>query len=175
MTYQHAPGEIPFTDEQYARMTHLYKVEKKNTHQISAVFGISASSVRNRLLKLGVTPRASGRPSSLPEGGEKEVAEEIARLRKLKMTWRQVAKRLNIHVSAAYRIGLPMERTKDVVVHLGLTQDQMRRKTGKFADFSGPMPLCSNGSFHVEVTPSKKLVTCEKCLEIIATNPGYIQ
>lgn len=50
------------------------------------------------------------------------------------------------------------------VIHLGLTQEQMREKSGSNGDFAGPNPLCSNGSAHAEVTEVANRVSCVACL-----------
>jgi hypothetical protein len=60
------------------------------------------------------------------------------------------------------------------VIHLRLSQDQMRRKTGSNGDFQGPMPLCGNGSAHARVDVRHTSVTCEACKKILASRPGYL-
>lgn len=50
------------------------------------------------------------------------------------------------------------------VIHLGLTQEEMRAKSGSNGDFAGPNPLCGNGSAHAEVTDVARRVSCVACL-----------
>lgn len=50
------------------------------------------------------------------------------------------------------------------IIHLGLTQEQMRAKSGSNGNFEGPNPLCGNGSFHAEVTTTAARVSCVACL-----------
>lgn len=52
----------------------------------------------------------------------------------------------------------------DSARHLGLTQDQMRAKTGSTGDFEGPNPLCGNGNYHALVTQDRAKVSCAACL-----------
>lgn len=62
----------------------------------------------------------------------------------------------------------------DMVVHFGLSQEQMRRKTGSTGDFAGPRPLCGNGSFHCTTTDQAFQVTCEACKNQLARRPGFL-
>lgn len=55
------------------------------------------------------------------------------------------------------------EYTPPGPVHYGMTQDEARAKYKSNGDFSGPRPLCGNGSFHCPVTRDKTQVTCEAC------------
>lgn len=59
-------------------------------------------------------------------------------------------------------------------IHYGMTQAQARRKTGSNGNFEGPLPLCGNGSFHVEVTSATWAVTCEACKAKLKTKPNYL-
>lgn len=59
-------------------------------------------------------------------------------------------------------------------IHFGLTEAEMRRKTGSNGNFEGPMPICGYGSWHAHTTRNIKNVTCEKCKERLATKPSYL-
>jgi hypothetical protein len=59
-------------------------------------------------------------------------------------------------------------------IHYGLTEAEMRRKTGSNGNFHGPMPICGNGSWHAHTTHNPQNITCEKCKEQLAANPSYL-
>jgi hypothetical protein len=58
--------------------------------------------------------------------------------------------------------------------HFGLTEMEMRNKTGSNGNFEGLKPLCGNGSFHCHVTRNVAAVTCEACKARLATRPAYL-
>lgn len=66
------------------------------------------------------------------------------------------------------------EHTPPGDVHYGMSQAQMRRKTGSTGDFAGPRPLCGNGSFHCTTTIHPERVTCELCKAKLAQKPAYL-
>jgi hypothetical protein len=59
-------------------------------------------------------------------------------------------------------------------IHYGLTEQEMRNKVRSTGNFHGPMPICGNGSWHCHVTRNSLNVTCEKCKELLASNPSYL-
>lgn len=59
-------------------------------------------------------------------------------------------------------------------IHYGLTEAEMRRKTGSNGNFEGPMPICGHGSWHAHVTRNTKNLTCEACKAVLAKNPSYL-
>jgi hypothetical protein len=54
------PNHVPYTDEQLARMKHMYEIERKSSVVIGQIFGIDASCVTARLKKMGVIIRKGG-------------------------------------------------------------------------------------------------------------------
>ena len=61
-----------------------------------------------------------------------------------------------------------------VYVHLGLNQDQQRRKNRSNGNFDSPKAACGNGSFHAKCDSRKGRVTCPHCLDVIKANPHYL-
>lgn len=59
-------------------------------------------------------------------------------------------------------------------IHYGMTEAQARRKAGSNGSFEGRLPLCGNGSYHVDVTSDKPSVTCEACKAVLKTRPNYL-
>lgn len=59
-------------------------------------------------------------------------------------------------------------------IHYGLTEDEMRSKSGSNGNFHGPMPICGNGSWHAHVTRNSINVTCVKCKELLDSRPSYL-
>ena len=60
-------------------------------------------------------------------------------------------------------------------IHYGLTEKEMQAKTGSTGNFHGPMPICGYGSWHCHTTRKIKNLTCEKCKELLASNPPIPQ
>lgn len=57
------------------------------------------------------------------------------------------------------------------VVHYGMSKSEAQAKYKSTGEFVGPLPICGNGNFHVQVTRSKQEVTCNSCkLAIGRTN-----
>lgn len=59
-------------------------------------------------------------------------------------------------------------------IHYGMTEAQARRKAGSSGSFEGRLPLCGNGSYHVQVTSDADSVTCEACKVVLKTRPTYL-
>lgn len=60
------------------------------------------------------------------------------------------------------------------IYHYKLSLKQMQAKTKSNGHFEGPMPLCGNGSFHINTVTDITKVNCAACLELWQSRPYYL-
>lgn len=82
-------GPIPFTDVQLRTMAVLYAAGTSIT-TISNVYGISTTSVRDRLHAMGIVTRKRGAPMKM----SRATFDRVDRLRDAGWTWKQIVKRI---------------------------------------------------------------------------------
>jgi hypothetical protein len=79
------------------------------------------------------------------------------------VTLTTLAQHLATYDKSSFYVEYP-ELPAACLTHYGLTEAEMRAKTGSNGSFEGPMPVCGNGSYHVTVTREKAHVNCAACL-----------
>ena len=62
----------------------------------------------------------------------------------------------------------------DMTTHFTITGKEKQLKLNSSGSFEDGC-LCGNGSYHAKRTKHVKSVDCVKCIEILASNPHYLE